>query len=104
MRSRAGSADSMASNRASVGSMDSRGEEFVHEIHPDQLPDSDGNMEVDEAPRGRQGGGEGVGEAGAWGAGAQDGDAGEGQEMSEVSAKPIFVPGQDGPPPLPDRK
>ena len=84
--------------------MDSRGEEFVHEIHPDQLPDSDGNMEVDEAPRGRQGGGEGVGEAGAWGAGAQDGDAGEGQEMSEVSAKPSCVPGQDGPPPLPDRK
>lgn len=81
--------------------MDSRGEEFVHEIHPDQLPDSDGNMEVDEAPRGRQGG-EGVGEVGE--AGGRDGDAEEGQEMSEVSAKPIFVPGQNDPPPLPDRK
>lgn len=81
--------------------MDSRGEEFVHEIHPDQLPDSDGNMEVDEAPRGRQGG-ESVGEVGE--AGARDGDAEEGQEMSEVSAKPIFVPGQNDPPPLPDRK
>ena len=83
--------------------MDSRGEEFVHEIHPDQLPDIDGNMEVDETPRGRQPG-EGVGEAGSWEAGAREGDVKEGQEMSEVSSKPIFVQGQNEPPPLPDRK
>lgn len=96
MRSRAGSVDSMASNRASVGSGGSR-EEFVHEIHPDQLPDSDATMDVDEAPRG----GKGEGDAGGVREGG-DGDA-EMQEMKEVSAKPIFV-GGERPPPLPERK
>lgn len=91
----------MASNRASVGSAGSRGEEFVHEIHPDQLPDSDATMDVDEAPRGGQGEGEAGGVEG--GGGGEEGDA-EMQEMEEVSAKPIFVAGQDRPPPLPERK
>ena len=92
----------MASNRASIGSAGSRGEEFVHEIHPDQLPDSDATMDVDESPRvGQPGNGDLTGskERG----GDAEGDA-EIQEMREVSAKPMFVPGQGPPPPLPERK
>ena len=92
----------MASNRASIGSANSRPEEFVHEIHPDQLPDSDATMDVDDTPHGGQpanGDSAGAEER----AGAKEEDA-EMQEMEEVSAKPIFMPGQDRPPPLPERK
>lgn len=101
MRSRAGSVDSMASNRASIGSADSRAEEFVHEIHPDQLPDSDTTMDVDDAPQVSQ---PADGDSAAQdGSGTKGGDA-EMQEMKQVSAKPIFMTGQDRPPPLPERK
>lgn len=101
MRSRAGSVDSMASNRASIGSADSRAEEYVHEIHPDQLPDSDAAMDVDDTAQGHQLA-EG-GSAAQEGSGTREEDA-EMQEMKEVSAQPIFMAGKDRPPPLPERK
>ncbi|SPN97635.1 uncharacterized protein DNG_01147 [Cephalotrichum gorgonifer] len=108
MRSRAGSIDSMATNRASLGSADGVGEEFVHEIHPDQLPDSDSHMEMNIEPPlpeysevslgvGRDGG---VGPP----LGAEADTNAAAREMTEVSVQPIFMSAQGRPPPLPERK
>ena len=64
-------------------------------------------MSVDEAPRGSTGQEvegqrmEGQEAGGAKGGGV--GDDAEMQEIEDISAKPIFVPGQDTAPPLPER-
>lgn len=94
----------MATNRASIGSADSRTEEFVHEIHPDQLPDSDATMGVDETPRAGQESGGGATSEGREGSRSGEGGDEKMEEMAEISARPIFVPGQGPPPPLPERQ